>query len=106
MPEKPTFHPIWPLPGAGPGWGAGADSSREEVCVQGQPVQERLHAAALAIPGGLLSLGHARGMHVQAHHGACMDPSLRLSATPQSLRGECGMFSSDMWLPGGQTASI
>ena len=54
MPEKPTFHPIWPLPGAGSGQHA-SDSSRE-VCVQGQPVRERLAAAALAIPGGPLFL--------------------------------------------------
>ena len=53
MPEKPTFHPIWPLPGAGAGQGGSSSCSREEVCVQGRPVRERLATAALAIPGGL-----------------------------------------------------
>ncbi len=42
MPEPATFQPIWPLP---------ETIGKEEVCVEGMPVAERLTLTAQGIPG-------------------------------------------------------
>lgn len=89
MPEKPTFHPIWALPGAGTGRAAGPSNSREEVCVQGQPVRERLATAALAIPGGLRA-GDLRAACTSRPPSCVLllhAPALSNGIAPQHLRG-------------------